>query len=141
MKCIIIYNTRSGNTKGLAEQFKDILDKKGYDCVINRDKEIKKELKKLKDFELLIIGSCTHIGGPAFFPFRCILKKIRKMEELKDKNLICFATSKDPTDWKKTCEYIKNKLNQLEYIGQAGCIEKEYEGALEEFEKLIAKIQ
>ncbi|MHA1231150.1 MAG: flavodoxin family protein [Candidatus Helarchaeota archaeon] len=141
MKSLIFYNTRSGNTKGLAEKLKEILEKKGYDCVIYRDKEIKKDLKKLEDYELLLIGSCTHIGGPAFFPFRCILKKIRKMDSLKDKYLICFATSKDPKDWKKTCGYIKKKLAHLKYIGEVGCVEKEYQNALEEFEKVISNIK
>ena len=70
MKSIIIYNTRSGNTKELAEKMGGVLEKYGHEHEIARDKDIKNKVEIVEKFDLLCVGSPTHIGRAAFFPFR-----------------------------------------------------------------------
>lgn len=136
MKVILIYNTKSGNTQVLAEKMKEILEKNGHECEIYRDKQIKKKLNIIEKFDLLCLGSCVHIGGPAF-SFRGFLKKISKLN-LKEKKLICFATAGDPQYLESTYNFIKKKLPQLENIGNFGCVERENKNALEDFENAVA---
>jgi len=70
MKAVVIYNTRSGNTKELGGKLKEVLEKYNHECDIFRDKEIKKTPEVVKDYDFLCVGSPVHAGGPAIFPFR-----------------------------------------------------------------------
>jgi flavorubredoxin len=142
MKAIIIYNTMSGNTEELANKMKLTLEKYNHTVDIYRDKNVKDKIKRERDFlkpyDLLCLGSCTH-AKTAAFSFKKFLKIVAK-QNLENKKLICFGTSGGANVWKKTCESIENKLPQLEHIGNIGCLEKENEDAVREFEEIIKKL-
>ncbi len=136
MKSIIIYNTKSGNTQELAEKMKDILIKYNHESEIYRDKEIKKTPEIVNDFNLMCIGSPTHVGGPAYFPFRKLVKKISKLN-MKNKKLVCFATSASDDKWKNVCKYIRKKIDKAKHIADIGCKKRENEEAIAEFKKIM----
>lgn len=136
MKAIIIYNTRSGNTELLAEKIKEILEKNGHECEIYRDKKIKKTPNIVEGFDILCLGSCAHFFGPAFSPFRGLLKKFAKLD-LKDKKLIAFGTSGGPNGWQQVCKHIQKKVPQLEHLGSFGCIKRENEDLFVDIEKFV----
>ena len=142
MKSIIIYNTRSGNTEELGNKMKDILEKYGHECDIYRDKNIKVQIKKQQDFfnsyDLVCFGSCTHFWAPAIM-FKLFLKIIRK-QNLKNKKLICFASSGDIKSWVKTCKKIQKKFTQLEHIGNIGCSYRENEETIKNFDEIIKNL-
>ena len=140
MKAIIIYNTRSGNTEALGQKIKERLEAKGITCEIHRDKEIKKTPNIVEPFDLLCLGSCCHMYGPAFFPFRGFLKKLAKLD-LKNKKLLCFATASNEANWLRTCNYIKKRLPQLEHLGNVGCAERSIETAIPEMERIVKTLQ
>lgn len=123
----------------LAEKMKSILEKHSHSCDIYRDKELK-NVEIVDNYDLLCIGSPTHVGGPAFFPFRGLLKKIAK-RHLDSKNLISFATSGDKNGWIAVCESIKKRLPNLEYIGCVGCKRKDSDEAIVAFERLVSALK
>jgi len=139
MKAIIIYNTRSGNTELLGNKIKELMENQGIACEIYRDKAIKNTPNIVEPFDILCLGSCTHANGPAFFTFRGLLKKIAKLD-LTDKKLLCFATAGDKTNWSKTCDYIKKRLSQMEYLGNVGCVRRNIEDALPEIERILSTL-
>ncbi len=140
MKSIIIYNTRSGNTKLFGEKMKEILEKNGHECQIFRDKQVKSNPKVVEPFDLLCLGTAIHAGGPAFFPFRGFIKKISQLN-LMNKKLICFATSGDVKMWKHGCDWIKKKLPKLEHVANVGCVKKENSQAIADFENAVKKLK
>ena len=142
MKSIIIYNTKSGNTEELANKMKDVLQKNGHDVDIYRDKQIKSQIKNddkfFDPYELLVFGSCTHVMAPAR-TFKSFLKVIKK-QNLQNKKLICFGTSGGPDMQKKACSGIQKRIPELEHLGDVGCVEKNNDGAIKDFEELVKKI-
>jgi len=142
MKSIIIYNTRSGNTEELANKMKDILQKNGHEADIYRDKDIKSQIQNNEKFfdsyDLLVFGSCTHAMAPAR-SFKSLLKVIKK-QNIQNKKLICFGTSGGSDLWKKACKGIQKRFPQLDHIGDIGCVERDNDGAMKEFEELVKKI-
>lgn len=142
MKSIIIYNTKSGNTEELANKMKDILQKNGHEVDIYRDKEIKSQIKNndkfFEPYDLLVFGSCTHAMAPAR-TFKNLLKDIQK-HNLQNKKLICFGTSGGGDMWKKACNGIQKRVPELEHLGDVGCVEKDNNGAIKDFEELVKKI-
>jgi flavodoxin len=140
MKAIIIFNTRSGNTEALGKKIKEILESRGITSEIHRDKEIKKTPNIVESFDLLCIGSPCHMYGPAFFPLRGFLKKLAKLD-LKNKKLLCFATAAEEENWVKTCDNIKKRLPQPEYLGNVGCVRKSIETAISEIDRIIKTLK
>ena len=139
MKAVVIYNTRSGNTKELGGKLKEVLEKYNHECDIFRDKEIKKTPEVVKDYDFLCVGSPVHAGGPAIFPFRGLLKKISKLD-LDGKRLVSFSTSSGVNAWKKVCKSIKKRLPNLDYVDSVGCVKKENEEAIKSFETIIKNL-
>lgn len=143
MKTIIIYNTRSGNTELLAKKMKEILEKYGHECQIFRDKAIKSKIKSQPNFcesyELICLGSPVHAAGPAF-SFRKFLKTLSKLN-LREKKLIIFATSGSPNMWKTTCEKIQKKIPNTKSLGIVGCIRRENESAIKDFDAIITNLK
>ncbi|TFG07098.1 MAG: hypothetical protein EU539_05935 [Promethearchaeota archaeon] len=139
MKSLIIYNTKSGNTEELANKMKTLLEQNGHSTDLYRDKDVRAQIKEQENFfepyDLLCLGSCTHAMSAAR-SFKKFLKKIPQ-EDLVSKKLICFGTSGGPNMWKKACESIKKKVPGMQHIGDIGCVEKENDQAIKEFETLM----
>ena len=120
---------------------KEILEKSGHEIVIKRDKEIKDQIESESDFfnpyDLICLGSCTHIVGPAF-SFRKILKKINRLN-IDGKKLISFSTSSHGQGIASN-KKIKKKMSKLDHVGSIGCDELENENALIAFEEIVKKL-
>ncbi|MHA2392113.1 MAG: flavodoxin family protein [Promethearchaeota archaeon] len=61
MKIVIIYETRFGNTKKVAEAIGEGLSEEGHDVKVNHVKEI--NLDEMGDMDLIVIGSPTYAGS------------------------------------------------------------------------------
>lgn len=86
---MIIYDTKYGNTKIVAEQIAEgIKEIERMETATAYAKEI--DYQKLKDYESLVIGAPNHMGRPS----QTIKKFVNKLAEddLKDRNVIVFGT-------------------------------------------------
>ena len=62
-KILIIYYSRSGNTKKMAQLIADGIKKEKIEVVIKKVEDIK--AKELLDFEAIMVGSPVYYGGMA----------------------------------------------------------------------------
>ncbi|MFX0058777.1 MAG: flavodoxin family protein [Candidatus Hodarchaeota archaeon] len=143
MKSIIIFNSMTGNTESLAYKMKEVLESSGHQCDIYRDDRIylkvRNDLEFFKSYDLLCFGSCTHALSPAI-SFQTFLRRVKR-HKLKEKKLLCFATSANSNNWEITCQKIQKMFPQLEHIGNFGCTQRNYEQILNEFKKIIIKLK
>ena len=132
MKSIIIYNSTTGNTEDLAYKIKRLLEQYEYQCEIYRDDKIylkvRNDLDFFRSFDLICLGSCTHALSPAL-SFQTFLRRVKK-HKLKDKKLLCFATSATPNSWEITCKKIQEMFPELNHIGNIGCIQRNNENEI-----------
>ena len=63
-KVLVLYYSRSGNTKEMAEKVADAIRKECVDTVLKRIEEVK--LKELLDYDGIVIGSPTYYGTMAW---------------------------------------------------------------------------
>ena len=144
MKCIIIYNTRSGNTELLGNEMCKILKKYNHECEIHRDKSVKVKILTQENYfdsyDLICLGSPSHGGSPALFPFQKVLKSIAQ-RDLKDKKFMFFGTSKFPKGWKSMCSNIQKKMVNINHYGNIGCIKRENKEALQNFEQIVKNLK
>jgi len=88
-KVIVVYESKYGNTKlaaeTIAESFRGI---EGIETVLSELKEV--ELNKIPDYDVILVGSPNHIGGPT----RGIKKFIDRLGKfpLEGKKLAVFDT-------------------------------------------------
>jgi flavorubredoxin len=77
VKVFVIYNTKYGNTKIVAEKIVEgMKEVKGIETAISDVKEV--NLEKVTDYDALLIGSPNHWGGPV----RGVKKLIDKLGKL-----------------------------------------------------------
>jgi flavodoxin len=142
MRAIIIYNTATGNTRQIAIKMKEILENHNHTCDLYRDKEIKDEIKVnpqyFNSYDLFCLGSCTHGNKPA----KSFIKFMSTMEnyDLVGKSLVCFSSSLGPEGWQETCKEIKEKFPDMNHIGNFGCVSKNYNSTIRNFEELVKKL-
>lgn len=101
MQVLVMYYSRTGNTKKLAEEIaKGIGQVEGVDCLVKSVSEVTKD-----DFvksDGLIAGSPVYFGTMAY-PMKEILDKFVGIRgEMEDKVGAAFATSADPSGGKET---------------------------------------
>jgi len=137
-KAIIIYDTRSGNTKLLAEKIMKRLEDLEVSVEIYRDKEFK-SIDSIKDFEIIGLGTPTHAGQMAR-TFKKFLKKVNQLN-LQGKKLIVFGTGADPNSPPKICNDIKEMVSPtgLQVIAEIGCVKKPTDDINKEIENSIQK--
>ena len=139
MKAIIVYNTATGNTRAIANKMEEVLEKNNHECDINRDKEIRNDVKTNPQFfdsyDLLCLGSCTHGGQPAI-SFISFINNI-KGYNLNGKFLVCFSSSGFPGAWKATCTTINTNFSDMNHIGSFGCSLRSYNSTIKSFEDLV----
>ncbi len=137
-KAIIIYDTRSGNTKLLAEKIMKRLEDLGTSVEIYRDKEFK-SIDSIKSFDIIGLGSPTH-GGQMAMTFKKFLKKVNQLN-LQGKKLIIFGTGADPNSPPKICNDIKETVSPtgLQTIAEIGCVKKPNDEIDKEIENSIQK--
>jgi flavodoxin len=88
-KAIVIYESKYGNTKLVAEKIAEGMKEIGdVDVILNRTSEV--DLKIIPDFDIILVGSPNHMGGPT----RNIKKFIDgfKKIDMKEKHIAVFDT-------------------------------------------------
>ncbi|MFX0039237.1 MAG: flavodoxin family protein [Promethearchaeota archaeon] len=138
MKAVIIYHTRSGNTRFLAEKIKKRLESLNIAVQIYQDKNFK-ENDSIKDFNIIGLGSPTHYFQIAK-DFKEFLQKIT-IFNLEGKKLIVFATGTAKSSPPKICNDIAKimKPTGIQIIAKIGCIKNPTDGTDSEIEKIISK--
>jgi len=64
-RVIIVYESKYGNTKLVAETIAEgMREVEGIEAVVSEVKEV--DLNKLPDYDAILVGSPTHIGGPTW---------------------------------------------------------------------------
>jgi len=86
MKGIVIYDTTYGNTKKIGETIAETLKQSGIEV----DLFYVKDVKKLKDYDFLVLGSTTKFGTMSF-TIKFFLGKI-KSEDWVNKPFAAFDT-------------------------------------------------
>ena len=62
-KVIVVYESKYGNTKLVAETIAEgMKEVEGVETVVSGVKEV--DLSKIPDYDAILVGSPTHIGGP-----------------------------------------------------------------------------
>ena len=67
---IIIYESKYGNTKRVAETIMEGMRQKGIETVLSDIKEV--DLNKISNYDGILLGSPNHIGGPTRSVKKCI---------------------------------------------------------------------
>ncbi len=101
MKVLILYYSRTGNTKKLAEEIASgVVDVEGVQAMIKSTADVSKE-----DFvsaDAMIVGSPVYFGSMAA-PLKDILDKyVGVRKKMENKVGAAFATSADPSGGKET---------------------------------------
>ena len=101
MQVLVMYYSRSGNTKKLAEEIaRGVKEVRGVSCIVKPASEIKKE-----DFlssDGIIAGSPVYFGTMAAELKSVFDKLVGIRKKMGDKVGAAFATSGDPTGGKET---------------------------------------
>ena len=121
-KCLIIYDTKSGNTQILASKIQESLENMEISVKTIQDKKLK-DLEILTTFDIIGVGSPVHMNSLAFILRRKLKNIAKKKLDLRGKKLITFSTSKFPTKWenvnKKTVKLLKS--TGIEHFAEFGC--------------------
>ena len=108
VKVIVVYDTKYGNTKRVAEKIMEGLGEvEGIDTIIRDVKET--DPKKAADYDAILIGSPTHFGGPV----RGINKFIDKLGklDLKAKWVAVFDTYLGE-DFEKSVKKMESRISE-----------------------------
>lgn len=101
MQVLVMYYTRGGNTKKLAEAIaKGVRDVEGVSCVLKSTEEVTKEDFLASDG--IIAGSPVYFGTMAAEMKGVFDKFVGIRKQMADKVGAAFATSGDPTGGKET---------------------------------------
>lgn len=115
MKVIVVYDTKYGNTKLVAEKIVEgMMEVKEVETAISDVKKV--NLEEVADSEVLLIGSPNHVGKPAR-GIEAFIDKLGKID-LKTKQVCVFDThmAEDNRAQAKMEERIREKLPSLKLI-------------------------
>jgi flavorubredoxin len=115
LKVIVVYDTKHGNTKLVAEKIVEgIMEVKGTETAISDVKKV--NLEEVADSDVLLIGSPNHVGKPAR-GIEAFIDKLGKID-LKTKWVGVFGThvAEDNRAYAKMEERIGEKLPGLKLI-------------------------
>ncbi|NIR88096.1 flavodoxin family protein [Candidatus Bathyarchaeota archaeon] len=107
-KVIVVYESRYGNTKLVAETIiEGMREVKGIETVLMELKEV--DLNKIPDYDVVLVGSPNHFGGPT----RGVKKFIDKLGKLplKGKLFAVFDTYLGE-DFEKAVKKMEKRINE-----------------------------
>ncbi len=107
-KVIVVYESKYGNTKFVAETIIEGLKKvKGIETVLSELKKV--DLNEIPDYDAILVGSPNHLGGPT----RGIKKFIDKLGKLnlKGKSAAVFDTYMGG-NFEKAAKKMEKKINE-----------------------------
>jgi len=107
-KVIVVYESKYGNTKLVAEKITEgMREVGGIETVISELKEV--ELNKILDYDAILIGSPNHFGEPT----RGIRKFIDKLEKLNLKGkLFAVFDTYIGKDFEKAVKKMEKRINE-----------------------------
>ncbi|UCF12686.1 MAG: FprA family A-type flavoprotein [Thermoplasmatales archaeon] len=108
MKAIVVYDSKYGNTKIVAEKIVEGISEAGeVDATLNRISEV--DIKKIPDYDIILVGSPNHMGGPTRSVKKFIdgLKKL----EMKEKYIAIFDTYMGG-DFEKAVKKMKSRIKE-----------------------------
>jgi len=109
VKVFVVYDTKYGNTKLVAEKIAEgIREVEGIETAISDVKEV--NLEKVTDYDAILIGSPNHVGGPV----RGIKKLIDKLGklDLKAKWIAAFDTQLGGNQFEKTVKKMEKRISE-----------------------------
>lgn len=138
LKAILIYHTRSGNTKSLAEKIKNRLESLNILVAIYQDINFR-EKESLKEYDIIGLGTPTHYFQIAK-EFKTFLQDIIDLN-FEGKKLIVFGTGTSKTGPPKICNDIIKimKSTGIQTIAKIGCVKTPTDEIDSEIEKIILK--
>jgi len=107
-KVIVVYESKYGNTKLVAETIVEgMREVEGIETVLSELKEV--DLNKIPDYDVILIGSPNHFGGPT----RGVKKFIDKLGKLtlKGKLFAVFDTYLGK-DFEKAVNKMEKRINE-----------------------------
>jgi len=107
-KVIVVYESKHGNTKLVAETIIEGMKKiKGIEAALSEIKKV--DLKEIPDYDAILVGSPNHFGGPT----RSVKKFIDKLGKLnlKGKLAAVFDTYLEG-DFEKAVKKMEKKINE-----------------------------
>ncbi len=121
-KCLIIYDTKSGNTKLISAMIQKYLESIEISVETIQDKKLK-DMELLKVYDIIGVGSPVHMNSLAFTLRRKLKNIAKKKIDLKGKKLITFSTSKFPKKWDMANKMAVNllKSTNIEFFAEFGC--------------------
>lgn len=101
MQVLVMYHSRTGNTKRLAEEIKEgVLEVEGVSCILRSTKEVTKE--DFLNSDAIIAGSPVYFGTMAAELKEVFDKFVGIRRRMENKIGAAFATGGDPTGGKET---------------------------------------
>ncbi len=107
-KIIVVYESRHGNTKRVAETIVEgMREVGGIETTLSELKEV--DLNKIPDYDVILLGSPNHLGGPT----RAVKKFIDKLGklDLKGKMFAVFDTYLGK-DFEKAVKKMEKRINE-----------------------------
>ncbi len=109
VKVIVVYESKYGNTKRVAETIMEgIREVQGAVTVLNELKEV--DLNKIADYDVILIGSPNHYGGPT----KSVSEFIDKLEKLNldGKHFAVFDTYLGKGFFEKAAKKMEKRINE-----------------------------
>lgn len=109
MKVAILYDTKFGNTKKLAEILAEGLDSGGHEVQLFRTKQTEPQDLLAFDAEAILVGGPTHGFAPAW-TLRKYLKKLKKLIKKGSPSAVKKAAAFNCNTFKDVCHGIQKKI-------------------------------
>jgi len=109
VKIIVVYESKYGNTKRVAETIiEGIREVQGAEAVLNELKEA--DLNKIGEYDVILIGSPNHFGGPT----KSVREFIDKLEKLNldGRHFAVFDTYLGKGFFEKAAKKIEKRINE-----------------------------
>jgi menaquinone-dependent protoporphyrinogen IX oxidase len=106
-KVLVAFDTKYGNTKLVAETIAEgMREVEGMEVTISNMKEI--DLKKIIDYDAILMGAPNHMGGPT----RTAKKFIDKLGKLNLNKLVAVFDTYMHKDFDKAVKKMEKKINE-----------------------------
>ena len=110
-KAIIVYESKYGNTKLVAETIAEgVREVEGAEAVVNEVKQV--DVSRITDYDVILVGCPNHIGGPTWSTKRFI-GKLGKLP-LEGKLFAVFDTymASMEKDFEKVTKKLEKRISQ-----------------------------
>jgi len=109
VKVIVVYESKYGNTKRVAKTIMEgVREVQGAKTVVNELKEV--DLNKIAEYDVILIGSPNHYGGPT----KSVSEFIDKLEKLNldGRHFAVFDTYLGKGFFEKAAKRMEKRINE-----------------------------